>query len=74
MPAEPTIDTLDAKQLLNALIAFKKALEEKSVIDMMAKYDMVPRYMNTADYFKFVQEIIDSEKAALEKIGLAKKE
>ena len=54
--------------------AFKKAVEEKAVIDTMAKYDMVPRYMNTADYRKFVQEIIDGEKAALEKIGLAKKE
>ena len=40
----------------------------------MARYDMVPRYLDTAGYRKLVGEIIDSEKAALEKIGLAKKE
>ena len=54
--------------------AFKKAIEDKAVIETMAKYDMVPRYLDTAGYRKFVGEIIDSEKAALEKIGLARKE
>ncbi len=54
--------------------AFKKALEEKTVIDMMAKYDMVPRYLDAAAYRKAVEQVIASEKAALEKIGLAKKE
>jgi tripartite-type tricarboxylate transporter receptor subunit TctC len=53
--------------------AFKKAIEDKAVINTIAKYDMVPRYMDTEAYRKFVQEIIASEKAALEKIGLAKK-
>jgi tripartite-type tricarboxylate transporter receptor subunit TctC len=54
--------------------AFKKAIEEKAVIDMMAKYDMVPRYLDTAAYRKAVEGFIVTEKAALEKIGLAKKE
>ena len=54
--------------------AFKKAIEEKAVIDTMAKYDMVPRYLDTAAYRKAVEEFIGTEKAALEKIGLAKKE
>ena len=54
--------------------AFKKAIEEKAVIDTMAKYDMVPRYLDTAAYRKAVEEFIVAEKAALEKIGLAKKE
>ncbi len=54
--------------------AFRKAIEDKSVVEAMARYDMVPRYLDTAGYRKFVAEIIDSEKAALEKIGLAKKE
>ena len=54
--------------------AFKKAIEEKAVIDTMAKYDMVPRYLDTAAYRKAVEEFISTEKAALEKIGLAKKE
>jgi tripartite-type tricarboxylate transporter receptor subunit TctC len=54
--------------------AFRKAIEDKSVVDAMARYDMVPRYLDTEAYRKFVAEIIDSEKAALERIGLAKKE
>jgi tripartite-type tricarboxylate transporter receptor subunit TctC len=54
--------------------AFKKALEEPAVIEMMAKYDMVPRYLDTAGYRKAVEEVIASEQAALEKIGLAKKD
>ncbi len=54
--------------------AFKKALEEPAVIEMMAKYDMVPRYLDTEGYRKAVEEVISSEQAALEKIGLAKKD
>jgi tripartite-type tricarboxylate transporter receptor subunit TctC len=54
--------------------AFKKAIEDKSVIEAMARYDMVPRYLDTAGYRKSVEEFIGSEKVALEKIGLAKKE
>jgi len=54
--------------------AFKTALEEPAVIEMMAKYDMVPRYLDTEGYRKAVEEVISSEQAALEKIGLAKKD
>jgi tripartite-type tricarboxylate transporter receptor subunit TctC len=54
--------------------AFKKAIDDKSVIEAMAKYDMVPRYLDSAGYRKSVEEFIVSEKAALEKIGLAKKD
>jgi tripartite-type tricarboxylate transporter receptor subunit TctC len=54
--------------------AFKKALGEPSVIEMMAKYDMVPRYLDTEAYRQAVEEVISSEQAALEKIGLAKKD
>ena len=35
---------MDAAVVQKLHDAFKKALEEKAVIDMMAKYDMVPRY------------------------------
>jgi tripartite-type tricarboxylate transporter receptor subunit TctC len=54
--------------------AFKKGIEEPAVIATLAKYDMVPRYLDTVSYRKSVEEIIVNEKAALEKIGLAKKE
>jgi tripartite-type tricarboxylate transporter receptor subunit TctC len=54
--------------------AFKKAIEEPAVIEMLAKYDMVPRYLDAAAYRKAVETFIGTEKAALERIGLAKKE
>jgi tripartite-type tricarboxylate transporter receptor subunit TctC len=54
--------------------AFKKAVEDPAVIDMMRKYDMFPRYMNTADYTGFVSQVVAQEKAALEQIGLLKKD
>jgi len=54
--------------------AFKQALEEPALIATMAKYDMVPRYLDTEGYRRAVEEVIASEQAALEKIGLAKKD
>jgi tripartite-type tricarboxylate transporter receptor subunit TctC len=54
--------------------AFKQALAEPAVIELMAKYDMVPRYLDSEDYRRAVADVVASEKAALERIGLAKKE
>jgi tripartite-type tricarboxylate transporter receptor subunit TctC len=54
--------------------AFKKALEDPAVVETMRKYDMFPRYMSTADYTKFVSEVIAQEKSALSLIGLLKKD
>ena len=54
--------------------AFKAALEDPAVIESMRKYDMFPRYMNPADYTKFAAELIAQEKAAIEALGLARKE
>ena len=48
--------------------------EDPAVIEMLRKYDMFPRYMNTADYTKSVGGVIAQEKAALEIIGLLKKD
>ncbi|HRD78095.1 MAG TPA: tripartite tricarboxylate transporter substrate binding protein, partial [Hyphomicrobiaceae bacterium] len=53
--------------------AFKKALDDPSVLAMMAKYDMFPRYMGPQDYVKFVDEISEQERKALEGLGLVKK-
>jgi tripartite-type tricarboxylate transporter receptor subunit TctC len=64
---------MDAAIVTKLHDVFKRSLEEPAVIATLAKYDMAPRYMDTATYRKFVDEIIASEKAALEKIGLAKK-
>ncbi len=54
--------------------AFKKAVEDPAVIDVMAKHDMLPRYLNAADYRKEIEATIKSEGAALAAIGLAKKD
>jgi tripartite-type tricarboxylate transporter receptor subunit TctC len=54
--------------------AFKKSIEDPAVVATLAKYDMLPRYADTAAYRKLVEELIASEKTALEKIGLAKKD
>lgn len=54
--------------------AFKVALRDPKVKEIAEKYDFNERYMGPADYTKFVGQIIADEKAALEKIGLLKKD
>jgi tripartite-type tricarboxylate transporter receptor subunit TctC len=52
--------------------AFKTAMEEPSYVQALARYDMVPMYMSSAAYGKFAQDTFASEKALVEKLGLAK--
>lgn len=52
--------------------AFKKAMEDPSYVQALARYDMVPIYMNSAAYTKFAQDTFATEKALVEKLGLAK--
>jgi len=52
--------------------AFKKAMEDSSYVQALARYDMVPMYMSSAGYSKFAQETFLTEKALVEKLGLAK--
>jgi tripartite-type tricarboxylate transporter receptor subunit TctC len=52
---------------------FKKAMEEQSYVQALAKYDMLPIYMGSAAYEKFAQDTFAREKALIEKLGLAKK-
>ena len=52
--------------------AFKKAMEEPSYVQALARYDMVPMYMSSAGYTKFAQETFAREKALVEKLGLSK--
>ena len=51
---------------------FKKAMEEPSYVQALAKYDMVPIYMSSAGYLKFAQDTFQREKALIDKLGLAK--
>jgi tripartite-type tricarboxylate transporter receptor subunit TctC len=52
--------------------AFKQAMEQDNYKNVLARYDMVPIYMNSADYTRFAQETYLREKALVEKLGLAK--
>ncbi|MCM2253854.1 MAG: tripartite tricarboxylate transporter substrate binding protein [Ramlibacter sp.] len=52
--------------------AFKKAMEEPSYVQALARYDMLPIYMDSARYAKFAQDTFQSEKALIEKLGLVK--
>jgi tripartite-type tricarboxylate transporter receptor subunit TctC len=52
--------------------AFKKAMEDPSYQQALARYDMLPIYMDSSQYLKFAQETFAREKALVEKLGLAK--
>ena len=52
--------------------AFKRAMEDPSYVQALARYDMVPIYMSSAGYTKFAQDTFATEKALIEKLGLAK--
>lgn len=52
--------------------AFKKAMEEPSYVQALGRYDMLPNYMDSAQYQKFAQDTFNREKALIEKLGLNK--
>jgi tripartite-type tricarboxylate transporter receptor subunit TctC len=52
--------------------AFKKAMEDPSYVQALGRYDMLPIYMDSAQYLKFAQDTFAREKALVEKLGLAK--
>ena len=54
--------------------AFKKALDDPKVLEIMERYDFINRYMSTADYIAFVPKQIEAERATLEKMGMTRKE
>lgn len=52
--------------------AFKKAMEDPSYVQALARYDMLPNYMDSQQYTRFAQETFRTEKALVEKLGLVK--
>ncbi|MDB5911879.1 MAG: tctC [Ramlibacter sp.] len=52
--------------------AFKKAMEEKSYVESLSRYDMLPMYMDSNQYTRFAETTFRTEKALVEKLGLAK--
>jgi tripartite-type tricarboxylate transporter receptor subunit TctC len=64
---------MDSKVVKVLHDAFKKGTEEPSFQNILAKFDMEPNYIGTADYGKFVKEQCELEKMYIEKMGLGKK-
>jgi tripartite-type tricarboxylate transporter receptor subunit TctC len=54
--------------------AFKKALEDSSVIEALARFEMTPNYKGMSDYRAAVQEQIKIEQALLGRMGLLRKD
>jgi len=52
--------------------AFKKALEEKSSVEALAKYDMLPNYMGPEQYTQFARDVSQREKVIIERLGMEK--
>jgi tripartite-type tricarboxylate transporter receptor subunit TctC len=65
---------MDPKVVAKIHDAFKKALEEKSVVETLGRFDMVPNYKGTADYNAAVAEQIKLEEALLKRIGMERKD
>jgi tripartite-type tricarboxylate transporter receptor subunit TctC len=65
---------MDSKIVTKLHDAFKKAMEEPSVLEVMDRHQMVPNYKNTADYTKYIGEQVKFEGDLLKRLGLAKTE
>lgn len=53
--------------------AFKKTLEDPAVVASFDKYDQSIIYMGTEEYSQFIRNTFQSEKAVIERLGLAMK-
>jgi hypothetical protein len=47
-------------------------MDDPSYVQALARYDMLPMYMGPAQYTKFAHDTFATEKALVEKLGLAK--
>ncbi|MDX2205273.1 MAG: tripartite tricarboxylate transporter substrate binding protein [Hyphomicrobiaceae bacterium] len=53
--------------------AFKAAIEDPGVVEVLKRYDMFPRYLDTAAYVASMQALVEQETKALTELGMAKK-
>ena len=53
--------------------AFRKTLDDPAVLAVFEKFDQSVIYMNTEAYTKFSRETFETEKATIERLGLAAK-
>lgn len=64
---------MDPKVVARIHDAFRKSLEDPVVVAAFERFGMVPNYLSTADYVRYVQDFMVSERKALTEIGLVKK-
>lgn len=65
---------MDPKIVARLHDAFKKALEDPHVVEVMERHQMVPNYKNTADYATYITEQVKFEGDLLKRLGLYKTE
>lgn len=65
---------MDPKVVAKLHDAFKKSIEDPTVLATLERYEMTANYKNTADYVAAVKEQVEIEKALIERLGLRKKE
>jgi tripartite-type tricarboxylate transporter receptor subunit TctC len=53
--------------------AFKKGMESKGFLDILAKFDMEPFYKGSAEYAEYVKQLYEEERVNVENLGLKKK-
>jgi tripartite-type tricarboxylate transporter receptor subunit TctC len=51
----------------------KRAMDDPAYLKMVERFDQEPWYLSTEDYTRYVRETTAQEKAAIERLGLAKK-
>lgn len=64
---------MDANTTRTIHDAFKKTLDDPTVLAVFDKFDQTIIYKNTADYTQFAKDSFTSEKALIERLGLANK-
>jgi len=53
--------------------AFRKAMDDPKVLEMLEKFDQPVIYMNGEDYAKFAKKTMDEEKPLIERLGMSVK-
>ncbi len=53
--------------------AFKKTLDDPTVLAVFDRYDQTVIYKDTAEYTRFARESFEAERATIERLGLAQK-
>lgn len=53
--------------------AFKEAMSDPKAMEIQKRYDYATRYMNSADYTKFVREQVDEQRQVIDALGLGRK-